>query len=171
VKIKFVLAGAVLASLAVVGTAVAANPKLKSFGDGEVTITGEDSATIANDAEEYGGVYLQSRSQSGKVIGDVDFSFNASGDTEGGAPRFSIPIDNDENGSVDGYAFLDVNNCGSQFVSTTNEDCITYFGAEAFFNWDAFAAAHPTYRIAPGAIPFIIADQPGQYSVTNIVLR
>ena len=170
-KIKFVLAGAVLASLAVVGTAFAANSKLNSFGTGEITVSETGTVTIVNDSGEYGGVYLSSRSQSGKLLGEVDFSFVSTGHVAGGAPRFSIPIDTDGNGTGDGYAFLDVNGCGATLVSTDSANCVTYFGPDSFANWDAVAAAHPTYRIAPGAIPFVIADQPGTYIVTDIVLR
>jgi hypothetical protein len=32
-------------------------------------------------------------------------------------------------------------------------------------------AAHPTWRLAPGKVPFIIADQPGHYVISNIDLR
>ena len=36
-------------------------------------------------------------------------------------------------------------------------------------NWDAFVAAHPTYQIAPGHIPFIVVDGTnGTYVVSNI---
>ena len=162
---------AALASLAIVTGAIAANPKLKTFGTGTVTTNGTDSATIVNGAGQYGGVYLQYRSESGKVIGDVTFSFISSGAVAGGAPRFSLPIDTNGDGTVEGYAFLDVQNCGGPVVSTNNSACITYFGSEVFPNWAAFVAAHPTYRSAPGSIPFIIADQPGIYVVSDIVLR
>jgi hypothetical protein len=40
-----------------------------------------------------------------------------------------------------------------------------------YANWDAFAAANSTYRIARGAVSFIIADEPGSYAVSNIDLR
>ena len=176
-KIKFVLAGAVLAGLAVMGTAIAANPKLNSFGPGDVSISESGTVTIVNEPGEYGGVYLSSRSQSGKLLGEVDFSFISTGDVAGGAPRFSIPIDTDGNGIVEGYAFLDAANCGgvsnvTTTVSTEALNCPVFLNwGPSFANWDAFAAAHPTYRIAPGAIPFIIADQPGTYQVSNIVLR
>ncbi len=56
------------------------------------------------------------------------------------------------------------------WVSTANADCKVFYGANSFANWDAFAAANPTYKIAD-AIPFIIADQAGTYHVTGIDLR
>jgi hypothetical protein len=173
VKIKFVLAGAALAGLAVMGTAIAANANLHTFGSGDVTLTGADSAEIVNEAGEYGGVYLPSKGASSKLLlADVQYSFTSTGAVGGGAPRFSIPIDTDGNGTAEGYAFLDVNNCaGDTFVSTTNLSCITYFGNEVHQNWSAFAAAHPTYRIAPGSSPFIIADVEGSYAVEDIDLR
>jgi hypothetical protein len=163
---------AVSAMLFVAPLAQAAPNKLQTFGTGDVAATG-DAATINNDPGEYGGVYLKSRSQSAKLT-EVAFSFTSSGDVAGGAPRFSIPIDTDNNGSTDnGYAFLDVLNCGSNVVSTDSANCQVFFNNEitGYANWAAFAAAHPTWRIAPGGIPFIISDQPGNYVVNNIVLR
>jgi hypothetical protein len=165
-----------LAILAFVIFAVpaAASPvvRLKTFGTGIATITSPDSATLVNDADEYSGVYLRSKSQSAKPIGAVRLSFDHSGSVAGGAPRFSIPIDTEHNGTIDGYAFVDAINCGNTgTVSTESPNCMVFFGDEAFANWDAFAAAHPRYRIAPGSIPFIIADQPGSYTITDIELR
>ena len=129
----------------------------------------ERGADIVNGANEYGGVYLPRRGT--KPIAAVHFSFVSTGDVGGGAPRFSIPIDTDHNRTVEGYAFLDVNNCGSVFVSTDSATCKVYFLNEVFNNWDAFVAAHPKYRIPPGAIPFVIADVPGSYSVRSVDLR
>lgn len=175
-RISIVLA--LVASVAIAGTAMAAQPtKLLTFGTGVATVTGPDSATLVNDAGQYSGVYLNSRSQSGKPLNAVSFSFDWAGSTAGGAPRFSIPIDTDHNSTVDGYAFIDAFGCGSTStstsgtVSTESSTCTVYFGSEVFPNWDAFAAAHPDYRIAPGSIPFIIADQAGSYTITNIDLR
>lgn len=161
------------AALSVSSPAHAA-PALQSFGTGVVTINGDGSVSIVNGSGEYGGVYLKSRSNSGKVLSAVDFSFTNTGNTAGGAPRFSIPIDTDLDGSTDnGYAFIDVNSCGGNFVSTTSGTCQVYFNTEPapYANWDAFAAAHPTWRIDPGNIPFVIADVEGTYSVTDVVLR
>lgn len=171
-----VLAGAAVALM--VSSAAQAAPAaktLKTFGTGEVTAT-STAATIVNDAGEYGGVYLQSKSQSGKLVSRVDFQFRSTGDVGGGAPRFSLPIDADGDGATDGYAFLDAANCGGTsgnpiLVSTESGTCPVFYGSESHANWDAFAAAHPAYRMSPGAIPFIIADVPGSYAVDGIALR
>jgi len=153
----------------------APSQKLKTFGTGEVTLTGTD-ATIVNTAGEYGGVYIQANSQRNTSISDVDFSFTSTGDVGGGAPRFSIPIDDPTvNGSVNGYAFMDAANCGgisdeSTLVSTDAATCAVFFGAGSYANWDAFATANPTFRTSPGSVAFVIADVPGDYAVTGIVL-
>lgn len=172
-----VLAGLTAATvLGMPAASAAPTQKLNSFGTGEVTIDG-DSATIVNDAGEYGGVYLSSRSMSAKPLQAVHFSFVSDGEVAGGAPRFSIPIDVDRNaGTDDGYAFLDVANCGDGTdeaveVSTDNQECAVFYGQDSYANWAAFAKANPTYRIAPGVIPFVIADVPGQYSISHVDLR
>jgi hypothetical protein len=182
-KTKFAGASilALLAAVAVAGTALAGGPKLQTFGSADVTIDGA-TVTIATDGDEdptwggpeYGGVYLKSKSVSGKLIGNVLFSFTSSGAVTGGAPRFSIPVNSDgTTNAVAFYAFIDAANCGGPFVSTENPACPVFAGAETFANWDAFAAAHPNYRVAPGVIPFIVAD--GAYNqtyvVSDIVLR
>jgi hypothetical protein len=175
---------AVAAFILLVAGAAQAAPGLQAFGTGDVAVTHADSATIVNDAGEYGGVYVSGRKDlSGKPLSAVDFSFTSTGSTAGGAPRFSIPIDN---AAIDGpkdwtfsygkdvaYAFLDVANCGgSGVVSTELSTCPVFLNAGgSWANWDAFAEANPTYRIANVARAFVIADQEGTYNVSNIVLR
>lgn len=169
-----------VAGLTAVASAAQAAPApkpLTTFGTGTVTATA-DSATIVNDAGEYGGAYLQSRSQSGKPLDEVVFEFrNDGGDVAGGSPRFSLPIDTDSNGSTsNGYAFLDVAGCGgtsggTTLVSTQSATCAVNFNTVDYPNWATFAATNPTYRIAPGYIPFVIADTPGSYAIDGIVLR
>lgn len=39
-----------------------------------------------------------------------------------------------------------------------------------YANWDAFASANPTYRIASDALTFVIVDQPGLFEVTHVRL-
>jgi hypothetical protein len=176
---KRFLVGLMVAAVAVIGfgsvAASASANKLQTFGTGMVTI-GDDgsSATIVNGAGEYGGVYINSKNQNHKPLSEVSFSFVSSGDVTGGAPRFSIPIDTDGvGGTVEGYAFLDVLGCGysTGMVSTELPNCHVNFQSVDYANWDAFAAANSTYRIARGAVSFIIADEPGSYAVNSIDLR
>ena len=175
-----VLMVAAVAAIGLGGVAASASAnKLQTFGDGTVTIGADgDSATIVLSAGQFGGVYLNSKSQSAKPLNAVHFSFVSTGDVTGGAPRFSIPIDTDGvGGTVEGYAFLDAAGCGGVSggttpVSTSSPDChVNFLGAD-YANWATFADANPTYRIAPGAIPFIIADgSVGSYAVEGIDLR
>ena len=171
---------ALVAMIALAGSATASPATLKTFGTGVVTITGADSATIVNDFGEYGGVYIQSKSQSSKPLNKVVFQFTSRGDVAGGAPRFSLPIDTDGNPNTIDYAFLDAAGCGAPvgpnttvatLVSTQNPVCKVNFNSVDYANWAAFAADNPTYRIGQGWTPFIIADVVGSYNVTDIVLR
>lgn len=159
-------------AIAFAGISTAAPNKLRTFGTGDVSISG-GTVTIDNGSGHYGGVYRASRSLSSKPLRAVHISFTSSGDVAGGAPRFSIPLNTGQAESVAPYAFLDVNNCGSNVVSTDSDNCRVFinFNGESFADWDALVAAHPTWRVKPGGIPFIIADQPGTYIVSNIDLR
>ncbi len=62
-------------------------------------------------------------------------------------------------------------------MSTDDPDCTVDVNlGGSYANWDAFAAAHPTWRVQPGGIPFIIADWPSSgpdvaYVISDIVLR
>jgi len=184
---KRFLVGLTIAAVAAVGfgsvTASASANKLIAFGTGTVTI-GPDgtSATIVNGPDptggfQYGGVYINSKSQSHKPLSAVDFSFVSTGDVTGGAPRFSLPINTDGGSSIAVYAFIDAAGCGgasgvSTVVSTSASNCQVNFLGVEYPNWAALADAFPTARIAPGAIPFIIADgAAGTYTVTHIDLR
>jgi hypothetical protein len=172
------------------GPALASATTLQSFASssGAKVVIGSDgtSATITLDAStattypNFGGVFINSKSQSGKPLSAVSFSFVSTGDVAGGAPRFSIPINTDGVGSTNnGYAFLDVLGCNSLAtsgtmvtVNTALVNCHVNFASLDYANWGAFAAANPTFRIGPGFIPFIIADgTAGNYAVSSIDLR
>lgn len=143
---------------------------------GDVTITSGNSARIVNDVGEYGLVITRSNlirlskdKLTSRPVGHVKFSFNSSGTVAGGAPRFSIPIDANGDGATDGFAFLDVINCGSTFVSTESSTCKVFYTTEVHDNWAAFVAAHPTYRVL--GFPFVIADQAGDYILFDIDVK
>jgi hypothetical protein len=138
----------------------------------------------------YAGVYAVPVNIRGKRLGDVQelrFSY-AGGATSSGSPRWSVAIDENANARHDGeeaYAFADVNGCndGNTSVGTLDgEDdgsCSWSYKSETFANWDAFAGAHPSYRIArlhadgsTGFIPaFVITDQPGDWIVWNVAVE
>lgn len=166
----------VMALIASVATA-APNVKYQTFGSVAESPTGTFTITLATGADS-GGVFINAKPNSGKAIGSVLFSFISRGAVAGGAPRFSIPIDTDgKAATVEFYAFLDAAGCGGSTnvatnVSTELGQCAVNAGPDSFTNWAAFAAAHPTYRVAPGWHPFIIADgTAGTYVVSDIVLR
>jgi hypothetical protein len=178
------------AMVALVSSSVAsAAPKLKTFGTGDVEVTGQRSATIENDIGEFGGVFVGSKKQGGKSLSSVTFSFTSRGDVQGGAPRFSLPIDTDGvRTTAEGHAFIDAAGCGATvgdnptneatLVSTQNPACHVNFLGVDYANWDAFAAANPTFATARANTPFIIADAEaapgatagGLYVVTDIFL-
>ena len=103
------------------------------------------------------------------------FSFTSSGQSGGGAPRFSLPISTDGT-TIAFYAFLDPVSCGAApnatfTVSTSVATCVVNINiGGSYANWAAFVAANPTYEIAPGAIPpYIVADgSVGTYIVSAI---
>ena len=88
-----------------------------------------------------------------------------------GAPRISLPIDTDGNGTTDLYAFIGAFYCnnGTGLVDAINDTtCQIFVGSESFVNWAAFVVAHPTWQV--GATPFVIADEPGLWTVSNVHL-
>ncbi len=182
---RFLIFPVAFAAVLIASAAFAApSTTLKTFADGGavVSVVGDSATIMLPTGDSSGGVYIQPKSQGGKRLSKVTFSFTSSGDVQGGAPRFSIPIDTGGSASIDGYAFIDAAGCGATvgdntagdetWVSTENPDCHVNFASTDYANWDAFASAHPSYRTTPGAIPFIIADgTAGTYVVTDIVLK
>ena len=59
----------------------------------------------------------------------------------------------------------------SRADGTQNPSCHVNFHGTDYANWATFASANPTYKMASGYVPFIIADAAGVYDVTHIVLR
>ena len=171
---KWIFTALALAAFVLPATAFAAKDSpIQAFGAGEVTLKAS-SATIKNAAGQWGGVYSKNSTKRGK-LDEVTFTFKSDGDVQGGAPRWSIPIDTNANMHQDGYAFLDAANCGATVgtndenaitkVSTSNPNCKVFFGSNVWDNWAAFAAGNPSYRVAKKDRPFIIADAAGDYHV------
>lgn len=165
---------AVLALLVTAGISGASGGKLKCFTGSPATCVlnpSTDGATLDTTQGGYAGVYFTNgKSLNGSSLSSVDFSFGyrcqpSNVDTTtcvgGGAPRWSIPINTggDPKNASQVYAFLDAANCGyTGSVSTSDANCPVFLNTGGSWpNWDAFAAANPTYTIA-GDYPFVIAD-------------
>lgn len=144
----------------------------------------------------YAGIYPARNNIKGKLlrrVSELDFSY-AGGAPSGGSPRFSIPIDECQvdyvgvtevrcttDGKTDGYVFADVTeasgcNDGDGFVGVLNgeddETCNWFYKDHpAYPNWEAFATAHPDWKIARDAVPFVIVDQPGHYLLFMLDIR
>src|SRR5215475_11955708 len=128
-----ILAGAAAtALLALVAVSGASSDTLLPFGDATVTQPDATSAYIVVGSGQSGGVFKDKTSD--KKLAKVEVSFVSSGDVQGGAPRFSIPISTDKDAkTTEGFAFLDAAGCGATtgvnpahvptLVSTISLDC------------------------------------------------
>ena len=163
-------AATAVAMLAFVGTSAAGGPtgaKLKTFGNGEVSVSGT-TATIVIDIGEFGGVFYNAKSSGGTLLNKATFAFTSRGDVEAGSPRWSIPIDDGAFDVNADYAFLDATGCGATegdnpgnvatWVSTQNPNCHVNWHGTDYANWATFAFQNPTFRTAKQYLPFIIAD-------------
>jgi len=134
----------------------------------------------------YSGVYFQPSALTGDALGDITaLSFNYTGSpTEGNGPRFSLPVDADTDGTMDGatdfYLFIDARDCnnGAGLVDVIKDATCTIFWTSGpvsgVTNWATLAGDHPTWTLATvasengGTTPFIIADGPGAWAITNV---
>lgn len=135
----------------------------------------------ADPSNNYSGVYLDNSNLAGKKLSTVNklaFDYEAADGTtaSGGSPRLSIPIDEDGDGAWDGFAFVDTLGCNDGdpnegTLDAINDDsCLIWYGVASYENWDDFAESNPGYRIASDTIAFVIADQPGEWTITNVQL-
>ena len=179
---KRLLVVAAFAIFGLVGTAAAAPPQsLSCFGESPATceVTQNSGAKLNTSAGGYAGVYLAGKNFQTAVqnqsISKVDFSFGYYCDDQtldktscvsGGAPSYRIPISTDGQAkTTELYAVIDAANCDyTGTVSTNASNCEVFFlggtgagGATSYANWDAFAAANPTWVVSKD-IPFIIQD-------------
>ena len=161
------------------GTTDTANGETGGAVYGGVCTRTSNGATLNNLVQgpdgAYSGVYYQTSSLSGKTLGQVtQLSFNYTGVATSGSPRISLPIDVTGDGTTDFYAYISAFHCndGSGLVDPIHDATCTIFydggPVSGYPNWAAFVAAHPTWHV--GAIPFVIADDPGSWTVFNVHL-
>lgn len=154
--------------------------------NGHCTLTNNGATLNTIDGNEdpndaYAGVYYATSNLSGKALTavnptSVSFTYAAAAGTtaSGGSPRVSIPIDTTGTGATTAYAFADTLGCNTGSanngtLSLADPTCTIAYGSESQPNWASFVAAHPTWKIS-SSIPFVIVDQPGMWTVTNVNL-
>jgi hypothetical protein len=180
--LALVLSAALLGSA---GTAVAANPLLcfsgttdgSTYGGVCTLNAGGTAATLDNTGGNangsYSGVYFASSSLSGTLVSSItQLSFDYSGDAAtAGSPRISLPIDTNNDGTTDFYAFISASHCGiGTHVDINNTGCLVFYttGPVSGESWATFSAHG--WRVATDNVPFVIADDPGIWTVSNVQL-
>jgi len=182
--LALVLSAALLGSA---GTAAAANPLLCFSGTtdgatygGVCTLNaGGTGATLDNTGGDpdgsYSGVYYATSSLSGKLVSSItQLSFDYTGNAAtAGSPRISLPIDTTNNGSTDFYAFIGASACGiAGHVDIHNAGCLVFYtgGPVSGETWATFAAHGWSVSGVAGDVPFVIADDAGIWTVSNVQL-
>jgi hypothetical protein len=178
----FVLSAVVLSNG---GTAAAANPLLCFSGTtdgstygGVCTLSPDgNSATLNNTGGDpdgsYSGVYYATSNLSGKLVSSItQLSFDYSGNVAtAGSPRISLPIDTNNNGTTEFFAFISASHCGiGVHVDINNAGCLIFYtgGPVSGETWATFSSHG--WRVATDNVPFVIADDAGIWAVTNVQL-
>ena len=178
------------------GTATAANPLLCFSGTtdtaagkngaavfgGTCTLSPDGMSAVLNNSVpvgsgDYSGVYNASSNLSGKLLSDItQLSFDYTGSAAtAGSPRISLPIDVTGDGTTDFYAFIGAFYCndGAGLVDPIHDSTCTIFytggPVSGDPNWAAFVAAHG-WKVATDNVPFVIADDAGIWTVSNVQL-
>jgi hypothetical protein len=190
-KRLFLLLGLSAALAAAVAASALAGPngnKLTCFsGTTDLTIYGGTCSlttggvatlnnTDGNLNGDYSGVYLQNSNLDGKKLTTVNkLAFDYTGIPTNGSPRISLPLDTNGDGATDVYAFISAfwcNDGAGHLNALTDQTCMIFVGNQiaGYANWDAFVAAFPTATVGADALPFIIADDAGSWTVSNVQL-
>jgi len=155
--------------------------KLQCF-DGQPDYPGTCSisngvATLNNSTGPYSGVYISGSNLSGRTLSQVaNLSFNYTGTPTNGSPRMTLPIDMNGDGTTDDYLSISAYFCnnGAGIVDAINDStCTIYRNGDGTNpvgqNWADLVANHPTWTVGPaGDLPFIIADDTGSWTVSNV---
>jgi hypothetical protein len=161
------------------GTTDTANGETGGATYGGICTRTSDGATLNNLVPgpdgQYSGVYYETSTLAGQTLGEVtQLSFRYTGVPTAGSPRISLPIDVTGDGTTEFYAFISAFHCndGAGLVDPINDPTCTIFHTggpvSGYPNWAAFVEAHPTWHV--GAIPFVIADDVGFWTVSDVHL-
>ena len=138
--------------------------------DGTATL---HTAVAGND---YAGVYLQNTNLDGKPLSIVNqLGFTYAGSAAGaGAPRISLPVDTTGSGATGLWMYLSAFYCndGTGKLDALNDATCTIWlsNGASYANWAALVAAHPSWRVATDNVSFVIVDEPGHWTVSDVRL-
>jgi hypothetical protein len=126
---------------------------------------------------DYSGVYYAVSSINGALLSDVsNLSFNYSGIPTAGSPRITLPINTDSDSATEFWLSIGAFYCnnGAGLVDPmTDTTCTLWSNLDGTTplasNWAALVAAHPTWTVGD-ELPFLIADDPGLWTVSNVHL-
>lgn len=148
--------------------------KITKFGVATLDNKTNDATGATNLSDQYSGVYVKNSNLVGKAIGAINqLGFSYTGDAATpGAPRISLGIDTDGDGGWNEFAYLSAFYCndGAGNADFINDPTCTIYTSSGgvYANWKAMVAAHPDYKV--GYTPFVIADEPGTWTVSNVKL-
>jgi len=123
----------------------------------------------------YAGVYRAVEPITGEPIGNVtslQFDYTG-GPLIGGSPRFSVPIDINNDGITDFYLFADAPLCDPTHTGTVdpihNPLCQVADAVDGVTTWANVVSTHPTWKVSAGDLTFVIADQAYLGTISNVV--
>ena len=173
-----IISGVAVAAIALFGLAAPqasaapnerSNPLLCFTDDSGAECTRQGgSFTLEVEPGEWAGVYVEEQSLAGEPLSDLDLRFSYEGSTSGGSPRLAIPVDT---GSDVIWLFADTA-CDADQDGTVllgEDGCIVSDSNGYYGTFADYVAAHPDYVVGDG-YTFIVADQPGLVTVSDIKL-
>lgn len=131
-----------------------------TYGYGVCTQKGQ-TFTLDNPAPgDYSGVYVEAQNLEGQSVKNLGLTYTYSGTTSGGSPRFSIPL------FGGGYAYVDAacDANGDRIINLQEPGC-NISDSNGYYG---LASSYP--GVVGAGYTFIVADQPGTVTLSNIVL-
>jgi hypothetical protein len=127
------------------------------------------------------GVYIVNTNLDGRKLSALgQVSFAVKGYVGAGSPRISLPLDLNGDGTTDAWAYLSAFYCeGSSAAATgffvadfTSSSCLIYtsLGGAPFAGLDGLAAAFPGAQVATDNLSFVILDEVGTSTITDVRL-
>lgn len=138
--------------------------------------------TSTNPSGDYAGAYVANTHLDGQMLSSVTMlGYRYTGIKTPTPTELSLnlPIDTNDDGVRDFYAFIDAAYCGGAtgYVNIVHDaNCGIYAGSTVFYaNWAEFVAAYPGAKVTRGELPFIIAervpaDVPQAWVVRNVTM-